>query len=155
LAVVSSAKQLPAAAADPKAQAILKVVDKAVATGPFAATWPSLERYAAPAWYRDGKFGIFIHWGLYSVPAFGNEWYPRNMYRQGTPEFAHHVATFGPQSKFGYKDQRALARLRRTSRRVRQKVRALGSVGCVYPSPVPAGLLKVAVHIQDEVHGAG
>jgi len=57
-----------------------------------------------PDWYRDGKFGIFIHWGLYSVPAFGNEWYPRNMYKQGTPEFAHHVATFGPQSKFGYKD---------------------------------------------------
>jgi alpha-L-fucosidase len=38
------------------------------------------------------------------VPAFGNEWYPRNMYRQGTPEFAHHVATYGPQKEFGYKD---------------------------------------------------
>ena len=30
-----------------------------------------------PEWYRDAKFGIFIHWGVYSVPAFGNEWYPR------------------------------------------------------------------------------
>jgi alpha-L-fucosidase len=89
---------------DAKAQAILKTVDVAVAAGPFAAAWPSLERYEVPAWYRDGKFGIFIHWGLYSVPAFGNEWYPRNMYKQGTPEFAHHVATFGPQAKFGYKD---------------------------------------------------
>src|ERR1019366_3758513 len=38
------------------------------------------------------------------IPAFGNEWYPQNMYNQGTPEFAHHVATYGPQSKFGYKD---------------------------------------------------
>jgi alpha-L-fucosidase len=57
-----------------------------------------------PDWYRDGKFGIFIHWGVYSVPAFGNEWYPRNMYVQGSPEFAHHVATYGPQSRFGYKD---------------------------------------------------
>ena len=93
-----------AAAEDPKAQAILKTVDTAVAAGPFAAAWPSLERYEVPAWYRDGKFGIFIHWGVYSVPAFGNEWYPRNMYRQGTPEFEHHVATYGPQSKFGYKD---------------------------------------------------
>ena len=41
-----------AAAEDPKAQAILKAVDTAVAAGPFAATWPSLERYQAPAWYR-------------------------------------------------------------------------------------------------------
>jgi alpha-L-fucosidase len=94
----------PAAAENAKARAILKTVDTAVAAGPFAAAWPSLERHEAPAWYRDGKFGIFIHWGLYSVPAFGNEWYPRNMYQQGSPEFAHHVATFGPQSKFGYKD---------------------------------------------------
>ena len=45
--------------------------------GPFAPTWASLETYEAPDWYEDGKFGIFIHWGVYSVPAFGNEWYPR------------------------------------------------------------------------------
>ena len=57
-----------------------------------------------PEWYLDAKFGIFIHWGLFSVPAFANEWYSRNMYQQGTPEFAHQVATYGPQSKFGYKD---------------------------------------------------
>ena len=58
----------------------------------------------APRWYQDAKFGIFIHWGVYTVPAFGNEWYPRNMYLQGTPEFEHHVATYGPQAEFGYKD---------------------------------------------------
>jgi len=52
----------------------------------------------------DGKFGIFIHWGLYAVPAFGNEWYPRSMYVQGTREFEHHVSTYGPQKEFGYKD---------------------------------------------------
>ena len=94
--------------AGPKAQtptaAILAKVDAAVSKGPFAPNWKSLEHFAVPAWYEDGKFGIFIHWGLYSVPAFGNEWYPRNMYKKGTPEFAHHVATFGPQSTFGYKD---------------------------------------------------
>ncbi len=38
------------------------------------------------------------------MPGFGSEWYPRKMYQQGTPEFEHHVATYGPQSKFGYKD---------------------------------------------------
>jgi alpha-L-fucosidase len=57
-----------------------------------------------PEWYLDAKFGIFIHWGVYAVPAFGSEWYPRNMYRQGSREFEHHVATYGPQTEFGYKD---------------------------------------------------
>jgi hypothetical protein len=42
-----------------------------------------------PAWYLDAKFGIFIHWGVYSVPAFGNEWYPRRItirsLAEGTP----------------------------------------------------------------------
>lgn len=72
--------------------------------GPFEATWESLEYYTVPRWYLDAKFGIFIHWGVYSVPAFGNEWYPRNMYQQGSREFQHHVETYGPQSRFGYKD---------------------------------------------------
>jgi alpha-L-fucosidase len=38
------------------------------------------------------------------VPAFGNEWYPRNMYKAGSNENAHHLATYGPLSRFGYKD---------------------------------------------------
>ena len=70
----------------------------------FEPTWDSLKQYTVPDWYQDAKFGIFIHWGVYSVPAFGSEWYPRNMYREGSPEFKHHVETYGPQSKFGYKD---------------------------------------------------
>jgi len=86
------------------AQEVLSRVDPVIQAGPFKADWDSLKQYQPPEWYVDGKFGIFIHWGVYSVPAFGNEWYPRNMYRQGTPEFEHHVATFGPQSEFGYKD---------------------------------------------------
>lgn len=70
----------------------------------YEADWNSLKQFTVPEWYQDGKFGIFIHWGLYSVPAFGNEWYPRNMYQQGTKEFEHHVAVWGPQDKFGHKD---------------------------------------------------
>lgn len=93
-----------ARAGDPKAQAILETVDATVARGPFQPSWASLEGYRVPQWYLDGKFGIFIHWGAYSVPAFGSEWYPRNMYRKGSPEFDHHVATWGPQATFGYKD---------------------------------------------------
>ncbi len=76
------------------------------ARGPFAPTWASLAKYEAPEWYQDGKFGIFIHWGPYAVPAFGNEWYPRNMYKSEDKHqtFEHHVETWGPQSEFGYKD---------------------------------------------------
>lgn len=79
-------------------------IDETIAAGPFTAAWESLTGYQVPAWYEDGKFGIFIHWGVYSVPAFSNEWYPRNMYRQGTAEFKHHVETYGPHAQFGYKD---------------------------------------------------
>ena len=71
---------------------------------PFYPNWDSLSRYTVPQWFQDAKLGIFVHWGVYSVPAFGNEWYPRNMYREGTPEFAHHRETWGPQDRFGYKD---------------------------------------------------
>jgi len=87
-----------------RVNAAMRRVDQAVAQGPFLAAWPSLETYKVPDWYQDAKFGIFIHWGVYSVPAFHNEWYPRDMYQQGNPVFEHHVATYGPQLKFGYKD---------------------------------------------------
>lgn len=70
----------------------------------FEPTWASLSTYEVPAWYQDGKFGIFIHWGPYCVPAFGNEWYPRHMYLQSTREFIYHQKVYGHQSKFGYKD---------------------------------------------------
>lgn len=82
----------------------LAAVDKGRTEGPFRADWGSLQTYKTPAWYGDAKFGIFIHWGLYSLPAFGSEWYSRNMYIEGSPEHAHHLQTYGPHTKFGYKD---------------------------------------------------
>ena len=72
--------------------------------GPFEPSWDSLKKYKIPRWYRDAKFGIFIHWGVYSVPAFQNEWYPRNMYIKGHPAYNYHLKTYGPHDKFGYKD---------------------------------------------------
>lgn len=81
-------------------EAINQVIDK----GPFQASWTSLQDYQPPSWYHRAKFGIFIHWGVYAVPAFGNEWYSRNMYRQDAPEFQHHIDTYGPQETFGYQD---------------------------------------------------
>jgi hypothetical protein len=41
---------------------------------PFQANWESLSKYQCPDWFRDAKFGIFIHWGVYSVPAYEIEW---------------------------------------------------------------------------------
>ncbi|MBT9333032.1 alpha-L-fucosidase [Acidipila sp. 4G-K13] len=84
--------------------AILNSVDRQAEEGPFLLNWDSLKKYKVPDWYQDAKFGIFIHWGVYSVPAFGDEWYPRKMYIQGSPEFKHQIATYGPETKFGYKD---------------------------------------------------
>lgn len=82
----------------------LEDIQRVANQGPFAPDWDSLNRFELPRWFKEAKFGIFIHWGLYSVPAFNNEWYSRNMYIQDHPEFAHHVATYGPQKEFGYKD---------------------------------------------------
>ncbi len=82
----------------------LEKIDRVIAQGPFTDSWESLGAFQPPKWYRDAKFGIFIHWGIYSVPSFGSEWYSRNMYIQGSREFEHHVKTYGPHKEFGYKD---------------------------------------------------
>ncbi len=82
----------------------LAEIDRVIARGPYSADWASLSNFRPPEWYRDAKFGIFIHWGVYSVPAYDCEWYPRNMYMQGSKAFEHHVRTYGPHKEFGYKD---------------------------------------------------
>lgn len=78
--------------------------DATIAAGPFDASWTSLAAHTNPAWFADAKFGIFTHWGLYTVPGYRNEWYSRNMYIEGYPEFEHHRAVYGDQRVFGYKD---------------------------------------------------
>ena len=82
----------------------LAQIDQVIAAGPYSADWRSLSAHPTPRWYHQAKLGIFIHWGIYSVPAFGNEWYSRNMYNKNVREFNHHVSTYGPQKDFGYKD---------------------------------------------------
>ncbi len=76
---------------------------------PYQANWESLKKYEIPEWFRDAKFGIFIHWGVYAVPAYGGgriygEWYGNDMYQVGSAAYKHHLATYGTQDKFGYKD---------------------------------------------------
>ncbi len=89
---------------DSARDAILQEVDTVNSQGTYRADWQSLQTYQVPEWYKDAKFGIFIHWGVYAVPAFGSEWYPRQMYVTGSEEYKHHIATYGTQEKFGYKD---------------------------------------------------
>ena len=72
--------------------------------GPYQADWDSLSKHDdAPEWFRDAKLGIYFHWGVYAVPAFGSEWYPRNMYNRDSSLFEHHKETWGDQFEFGYK----------------------------------------------------
>lgn len=82
----------------------LKHIDSGIAQGPFRPDWDSLSEMRVPSWFGTKKLGIFIHWGPYSVPAFANEWYSRNMYIPGTEEYQHHIDTYGPHASFGYKD---------------------------------------------------
>ncbi len=59
--------------------------------------------YNAPDWFREAKFGIYAHWGVYSVSG-QHEWYPRNMYIPGHACNEYHIKTYGHPSKVGYKD---------------------------------------------------
>ena len=69
----------------------------------YEPTWESLSQYRAPEWFKDAKFGIFIHYGLYSVSAQGC-WYGHGMYRWDHPWFEHHTRHWGGAYEFGYKD---------------------------------------------------
>lgn len=82
----------------------LKIIDNVIANGRYKDSWHSLSQYTVPKWYRNAKFGIFIHWGVFSVPAFGSEWYSRNMYVKDSNEYRHHLETYGKHTEFGYKD---------------------------------------------------
>lgn len=107
-------------------QAAVKQISTPMAPGPVEPTWDSLRRsYKVPSWFIGAKFGIFMHFGIFSVPAHGNEWYEKYLYAGGNdsvlkifdgndgalhandgPESIRkwHTENFGPPEKFGYKD---------------------------------------------------
>lgn len=69
----------------------------------YQPTFESLEKVnPVPEWFKDAKFGIYFHWGVFSVPAYANEWYPRNMYFKGSNENKHHIATYGDITEWPY-----------------------------------------------------
>ena len=83
--------------------ALAQTASLAIESGPFQATRDSLKGYRVPDWFRDAKFGIWAHWGPQSAPEQG-DWYARNMYIEGNPQYKWHQQNFGHQSKVGFKD---------------------------------------------------
>lgn len=104
----------------------VKLIPTQMAPGPVKPDWESLRTsYKVPDWFRGAKFGIFMHFGIFSVPAHGNEWYEKFLYAGGDDSVlkvlggndlatnvnkgpkstrAWHTQHFGPVDKFGYKD---------------------------------------------------
>lgn len=74
----------------------------------FEPTWESLSMNPLPDWVKDAKFGVYTHWGVYSVPAHGGPDYIQNMYDKkdvkGKGAYKYHTEKFGGPGKFGYKD---------------------------------------------------
>jgi alpha-L-fucosidase len=78
--------------------------EKGTFANDYEPTWESLKTHPLPKWFDDAKFGIFIHWGIYCVPGYKTEWYPRHMYTEGHDIYNHHTEKYGPPWEFGYKD---------------------------------------------------
>ncbi len=91
----------------------------------YAATRQSIRQHRAPAWYHDAKFGIFVHWGPFSIPAYAplghgdinqllakegyasffanipySEWYINSIRIAGSPAHRHHCTAYGAQASY-------------------------------------------------------
>lgn len=75
-------------------QQLIKI-DQVIEKGTYKDNWESLAEYPVPQWYKDAKFGVFIHWGAYTVPAYFSEWYIRLMYYRNNPVYWHHNKKYG------------------------------------------------------------
>ncbi len=76
--------------------------------GEYKPNWQSLDSRPVPEWWKDAKFGIFIHWGVYAVPAWCDGWYAEWYYRLmqgdhpggGPGLIAHHKKTWGEDFRY-------------------------------------------------------
>ena len=79
-----------------------------IGQGVFLPIWESLSCQEIPEWVKDAKFGVYTHWGVYSVPAHGGPDYVRNLYEGSRTDakgvYSYHTEKYGPLEKFGYKD---------------------------------------------------
>lgn len=86
--------------------------------GQYKPTWDSLDKRPLPSWFDEAKFGIFMHWGAYSVPSVASEWFWRNwadnssleveyMKRNYKPGFSY--ADFGPMFTAEFFDPKKFA----------------------------------------------
>ncbi|MDW7693380.1 alpha-L-fucosidase [Flammeovirgaceae bacterium SG7u.111] len=95
--------------------AMLVGIQQVGAQQKYDAEWESLLKYETPEWFKDVKFGIFIHWGPTTVPAYGSaEWYGFHMWNEGAVDalgnpskkpssaYKYHVENFGKPEDFGY-----------------------------------------------------
>ena len=83
----------------------LAVSTRCKAETEYEATWESLDSRPSPAWFDEAKFGIFIHWGVYSVPAWGPkgryaEWYWNDMQNTDGETWQYHVRTYGADTRY-------------------------------------------------------
>jgi alpha-L-fucosidase len=80
-------------------------LDLPIAPGPFEPTWASIEKNypGTPAWLREAKFGIWVHFGPQASGESG-DWYARRMYVPGTLAYNNHFKKSGSPSESGYKE---------------------------------------------------
>ena len=71
--------------------------------GQYKPTWESLDSRPLPSWYDEAKFGIFMHWGVYSVPSFGTEWFWYKWKHDKNPSFVEFMKNNYPPN-FEYAD---------------------------------------------------
>ncbi len=89
-------------------QTYLQKIDQVIEDGPYKDNWTSLMNHKVPDWYQNAKFGIFIHWGLYSVAGI-SDWHARFMYMPDEPKYGkrihkEHCEKFGHPKDFGYRN---------------------------------------------------
>ena len=76
-----------------------------ITKGPFEPTWESIEKNypGEPAWLREAKFGIWVHFGSQAAGESG-DWYARNLYKSDKRAYQNHVKRYGHPSEVGYKE---------------------------------------------------
>ncbi|KAK6627372.1 hypothetical protein RUM44_009849 [Polyplax serrata] len=81
---------------------LAKALESSDVGGKYTPTWESLDSRPLPHWYDEAKVGIFVHWGVFSVPSFGSEWFWNNWHSK-SPAYVEFMRRNYPPS-FTYQD---------------------------------------------------